>query len=173
MKIAIGTTNKLKIGAVSESLVKVFPEAELVSTEVKSVVSEDPVGDEEGIRGAIGRARAAMEKEHADMGVGAEGITSKNSYGIFVYGWVAIVDKKGKIGLGSSSMVMLPKALAEMLDRGEGLANAMASISKMSSEAVRTELGTNGILTKGMYDRKKEFSDATACALAVFVSDMY
>jgi len=173
MKIAIGTTNKLKVDAIESVLEKPFGNAEFVSIGTNSGVSEDPKGDDEGIRGAINRAKSAMNLANADIGVGAEGITSKNSFGSFVYGWVAIVDKSGAVGIGASAQVMLPSQIADMIDRGIGLAEAMSSLSGKSKENVRTELGTNGILTNGMYDRKKEFVDATTCALAVFVSKYY
>ncbi|MGC8710669.1 MAG: DUF84 family protein [Candidatus Micrarchaeia archaeon] len=173
MKIAIGTTNKLKVDAITSALRPIFRDAEFVSASVESGVSDDPKGDEEGIRGALNRARNAMDKEHADMGVGPEGITSKNSYGTFVYGYVVIVDKEDRIGIGASAKVMLPDKLAKMIDSGDGLADAIAELSAKTKEQVRTELGTNGILTNGMYDRNKEFADAALCAAARFINKLY
>ncbi|MGC8647851.1 MAG: DUF84 family protein, partial [Candidatus Micrarchaeia archaeon] len=95
------------------------------------------------------------------------------SFGSFVYGWVAIVDKSGAIGLGASAQVMLPSKIAKMIDNGMGLAEAVSYLTGKSKDKVRSELGTNGILTNGLYDRKKEFVDATTCALSVFISKYY
>ncbi|MGC8669774.1 MAG: DUF84 family protein [Candidatus Micrarchaeia archaeon] len=173
MKIAIGTTNKLKVSAITLALKQVFKDAKFVSVSVESGVSEDPKGDEEGIRGALNRAKNAMDKENADIGVGPEGITSKNSYGTFVYGYVVIVDRNNCIGIGASAKVMLPEKLAKMVDSGIGLAEGVAELSSKTKEQIRTELGTNGILTNGMYDRNKEFIDATLCAAARFVNKLY
>jgi len=173
MKIAIGTTNKLKVEAIENVLAILFPGAEFIATKVDSGVSEEPKGDEEGIEGALTRAKKAMEKEGADMGVGPEGITSKNKYGTFVYGYVVIADKQNRIGIGASAQVMLPKKLEKMIESGKGLADAVAGISGITSERVSKELGTNGILTNGLYDRSKEFSDAAICAAARFISKLY
>ncbi|MGC8478695.1 MAG: DUF84 family protein [Candidatus Micrarchaeia archaeon] len=173
MKIAIGTTNKLKVDAIKGVLGKIFPDAEFIPTKVESGVSEDPKSEEEGINGALNRALKAMEIEGADIGVGPEGITATNSYGTFVYGYVAIVDKAGAKGIGASAQVMLPKRVVELMSAGKGLAEAMSELSSNSKEEIRTELGTNGILTNGMYDRSKEFTDATTCAVARFVSKFY
>ncbi len=173
MKIAIGTTNKLKIAAITEALKPIFKDAQFVIADVKSGVSDDPKGDEEGIKGAINRAKKARDIENADMGVGPEGITSKCSYGTFVYGYVAIVDRNDKLGIGASAKVMLPDKLSNMLDSGKGLAEAMAEISGKTKNELRMEFGTNGILTNGMYDRNKEFVDATLCAVARFINKLY
>jgi non-canonical (house-cleaning) NTP pyrophosphatase len=127
MKIAIGTTNKLKIQAIENALAPIFPGAEFIATKVDSGVSKDPKGDEEGIEGALTRAKRAMEKEDADMDVGPEGITSKNKYGTFVYGYVVIIDKQNRIGIGASAQVMLPQKLEKMIESDKGLADAAAS----------------------------------------------
>jgi len=173
MKIAIGTTNKLKIQAIENALAPIFPGAEFIATKVDSGVGEEPKGDEEGIEGALTRAKRAMEKEDADIGVGPEGITSKNKYGTFVYGYVVIIDKHNRIGIGASAQVMLPQKLEKMIESGKGLADAAASLSGITSEQVSKELGTNGILTNGIYDRSREFSDAASCAAARFISKLY
>ncbi len=173
MKIAIGTTNSLKISAIEEALRQLFENPEFVIVKAESGVGETPRGEEEGIKGALNRARRAMQDAAADMGVGPEGIISTNSHGTFVYGYVVIVDKYERIGIGASAQVMLPRKLAELIMSGRDLAEAMSMLSNKSAERIKTELGTNGILTNGRYDRKKEFFDATLCAAARFVNDLY
>jgi inosine/xanthosine triphosphatase len=174
MKIAIGTNNDLKVKAISSALRKVYPDAEIVKVDVPSGVKDNPVGREEGMLGALNRARNARDKAKADMGVGPEGITETTAYGSFVYGWVAIVDSEGKVGFGASAQVMLPAAVEDrVLGKHMTMDQAMSEVSKKSKDDIRFKHGTNGVLTNGMYGREREFQDATTCALARFVSDYY
>lgn len=174
MKIAIGTGNELKAKAIEKAMCRVYPDATFVAVDVESGVRADPQNDDEMMRGALNRAKRARDKEHADIGVGPEGGSRTGMFGSFVYGWVAIVDSEGRVGYGASPQVMLPPAVeAIMLGDHVGMAEAMARVSKESRERIRFERGTNGVLTGGLYDRKKEFEDATLCALARFVSPKF
>ncbi len=173
MKIAIGTKNKLKIDAVKKILVLVWKNFEIVPCEVSSGVSETPHSDSEAIKGAMNRAQNALKLTNADVGIGAEGNVTSNEYGMFVLGWVAIIDKNGKHGIGSSGGVLIPKTLRKYVEEGMGLAEATNKVTSASQEKIRLENGTNGILSNGLYDRAHEFEDATRCALAAFVSPLY
>jgi len=86
---------------------------------------------------------------------------------------VVIADKQNRIGIGASAQVMLPEKLEKMIESGKGLADAVADISGITSEWVSKELSTNGILTNGLYDRSREFSDAAICAAARFIRKLY
>lgn len=73
LKIAVGTTSKQKIGYLKEVLNEIGISAEIVPTEVKSGVSDQPITEEETQTGSINRAKAAFEKvEDADFGIGIE-----------------------------------------------------------------------------------------------------
>lgn len=170
MKIAIGTGNELKAKAIEKAMRSAYPEAEFVKVDVESGISENPSGKEEGMRGALNRAKRARDKVGADMGVGPEGITEGTAFGTFLYGWVAIADSDGKVGFGASAQVMLPVAMEKLMWKKMGIAESLSKISGAPKESIRFERGSNGILTKGMYHRKHEFEDATLCALARFVS---
>lgn len=170
MKIAIGTLNKAKVQAVKEVVKKVWKEAEFTAIETESGVSKQPSSDEEGIKGAINRAKNAMKKVSADYGIGLEGSIEENKHGMFLGGWVAIIDKKGKTGIGSSGKVLLPKKIQEKIKAGEELGPLMQGIIKDETNEIRQTIGTNGILTNNLYNRVEEFKDATRCALAIFIS---
>lgn len=170
IKIAIGTLNKAKIQAVKEIITEIWKEAEFIPAETESKVSNQPMSDTEGIKGAINRAKQALEKTSADYGIGLEGSVEENEYGMFLGGWVAIVGKNGKTGIGSSGKVLLPKQIREKIKAGEELGPIMQELVNDKDNEVRQTIGTNGILTKKLYDRTKEFKDATRCALAKFVS---
>ena len=71
--IAVGSTNRVKIGAVREVLRSLAPDARVEGVDVPSGVADQPFGDEETIRGAQARARGALAALAADLGVGIEG----------------------------------------------------------------------------------------------------
>jgi inosine/xanthosine triphosphatase len=170
MKIAIGTMNGAKNKAVREIIESVWPNAEFISVETNSGISAQPLNDEEAIKGAINRAKQALSQTEADYGIGLEGTVHTNRYGMFLHGWVAIIDKEHNIGLGQSASIQLPKTIEHRINSGEELGPIIQELMKDDKDTIRHNEGTNGILTNGLYTRVKEFEDATRCALAKFVN---
>jgi len=62
----------VKVAAVCAVLVVAGASAQISSTAVQSTVRDQPIGDDETIRGAIARARAARETTAAELGVGID-----------------------------------------------------------------------------------------------------
>ena len=170
MKIAIGTLNKAKNAAVQNVVNSVWSDAEFISIETDSGISSQPLDDEETIKGAINRAKHALSKTDAEYGIGLEGGVHSTKHGMFLHGWVAIIDKNHNIGLGQSASIQLPKKIEERILNGEELGPIIQELMKDDKDTIRHNEGTNGILTNGLYTRVKEFEDATRCALAKFVS---
>jgi non-canonical (house-cleaning) NTP pyrophosphatase len=54
--IAVGSTNPVKIGAVRAILEPLAPNASIAGVAVRSTVRDQPLGDDETIRGALARA---------------------------------------------------------------------------------------------------------------------
>jgi len=156
MKVAIGTRNPAKLAGIERAFRSTYVHVEFECLDAESGVRADPKGEEELRTGALNRARRALEK-------------TDNS-GTYILGCVVIIDKSGRIGTGFSAQVQIPKEVEAMLNKGIPLAEAVAAVSGSEKERVRFDLGSNGILTKGLYIRKKEFDDATTCALARFKS---
>ncbi len=171
MKIAIGTLNKAKNEAVQKVISKIWPEAEYFPTKTNSRIREQPLTDEEGIEGAINRAKHALELiPQTDYGIGLEGTVDTNKYGMFLSGWVAIVNREGEIGMGCSGKVLMPKYLEIQLNEGKELGPLVQEMLKDTNNEIRHSTGTNGLLTNNLYTRIDEFETATLCALAKFVS---
>lgn len=170
MKIAIGTENKAKIQAVENIIKEVWKDVEFSYHQTNSLVKDQPLSDEEAIQGAINRAKQAISKGEADYGVGLEGTININHYGMFLHGWVAILDKEGNVGLGQSASVHLPKIIEQRINKGEELGLIMQELMNDEKNAIRQNEGTNGVLTNGLYTRVKEFEDATRCALSRFIN---
>lgn len=167
MIIAIGTKNPTKIEAVKSAFKKIWPEAKFFSIEVDSGVGEQPNGDEEAIRGALNRAKKAIKEANADFGVGLEGTTVETKHGMFLCGWVVVVDSNGKLGLGCTSKILLPEKIAKEVRLGKELGPIMDKIS--GEKNVKKKKGAVGILTKGHVTRKQAFEQAVLLALSRFI----
>jgi inosine/xanthosine triphosphatase len=146
-------------------------DAEIIPVGVDSGVRPQPLSNEEGIRGAINRARNSMSKANADMGIGMEGTVDENANWMFLTGWVAVVDKDGNVGIGSSGSILLPEKIAARLRKGEELGNVIDEME--NAHGIKTNQGTIGVLTKGTVKREDEFTTATLLALARFLSRDY
>jgi inosine/xanthosine triphosphatase len=171
MKIVIGTENTAKVEAVKKVISKLYEGANFISIKSESNVSGQPLSDEEAIEGAINRAKFAFSQHgDSDLSIGMEGYVEDNRFGMFLGGWVAIIDKTGKLGLGSSGRVKLPDSIRKNINAGNELGPLIEELLGSEKYSIRNNQGTNGILTKGLYGRVKEFEDATSCALAVFMN---
>jgi non-canonical (house-cleaning) NTP pyrophosphatase len=98
--------------------------------------------DDETIRGAQNRAKAALDA-HADavFGVGLEGGINKLGDRWYEGGWIAVTDRSGNWGLGSTarfelshkivSQILAGKELAEVIDELSGLTDVRSGQGAM------------------------------------------
>ncbi len=171
MKIIICTENKAKILAIEEVFGRLWLNAEMIGEKFSSDVSDQPLTEEEGIEGAINRAKNAKSRyPKADYYVGMEGYVDTNKYGMFLAGIVAIIDQDGKIGIGASAKMQLPVFIQKRIEAGEELGPLVKELMNDTEGNIRQHDGTNGVLSKGLYTRVDGFKDATKCALARFQS---
>ncbi len=94
MKIAVGSTNPVKIAAVRDVTTRVWPEAQIVSIAAESGIGSMPMSSEETLLGAENRARTALRLSGADFGIGLEGGVNPEPAGLMLMGWVVILDRK-------------------------------------------------------------------------------
>jgi len=165
--VAIGSMNRAKIRAVRLALSRLWPEASYQPLDVPSGVSAMPMSDEEASRGAVARATGARERTSADIGVGLEGSVTDTPRGMFLTGWVAIVDRSGRTGLASGARVLLPESVARQLRAGYELAPIIDRLSGCTD--TRHNCGATGYLTGGLLPRYESFAVALTCALAPFI----
>lgn len=169
MIIAIGSLNPAKLKSARIVVKKLFPKAKIVSVDVKSGVSSQPQSDEESIRGAITRAKNALKKTGADFGIGMEGGMHKIGKSWFESGWIAVVDKNGKIGLGSSARWQVSQKISTALLKGQELAAVINDLT--SREDVHIKEGVMGLITNGHLPRHISYSHGILFAFAPFISD--
>lgn len=172
--IAVGSKNQAKNLAVQTAFEKAFPHIQIITSghDVNSGIAAQPTTDEESIQGAINRARNALEvNKNADYGVGLEGNTVTISGTMYLHGWVAIAHKDDPEtpGIGHSSGIELPEHLKDGIDAGGELGPILQAMLGDEDNEIRQTIGTNGVLSGGLYTREQEFIDATTVALARFV----
>jgi inosine/xanthosine triphosphatase len=127
------------------------------------------MSDEEAIEGARNRARLALEKTDADLGIGLEGCGVEMRYGMFLTGWVVGVDKKGRTGMGCGGRMLLPDKVATEVRRGKELGPVMDAL--VGDRNTKQKEGAVGILTRGLIVREEAFHVPLIYALARFYNE--
>ncbi|HBD02480.1 MAG: putative non-canonical purine NTP phosphatase [Microgenomates group bacterium GW2011_GWC1_46_16] len=166
MKITVGSTNPVKVGAVMEAFQKYWPECEVEGKEVVSGVAEQPRSEEETKRGARNRALAALGQ--GEYGVGLEGGVTEIDGKMFECAWACVVDKRGEEGFGGGLYFELPGKVAEKIREGGELGPIMDELTGESN--VKQKMGAIGKLSKGQLDRKQAYVQIVLSALIRFVS---
>ena len=124
-----------------------------------------PTSDDEAILGAINRAKSALNKGKADIGIGLEGHIKDTKYGMFLSNWVASVSRETQC-IGSSGTLLLPETIADQVRKGKELGPVMDKF--VGVENTKQKQGAVGILTKGLIPRTKMFERAVLFSLAKF-----
>ncbi|MCB8943859.1 MAG: inosine/xanthosine triphosphatase [Ardenticatenaceae bacterium] len=168
MKIAVGSTNPVKIEAVRSVVQRVWPEAHVTGIAVPSGVSEMPLSEAEMIAGAKNRAILAREKLSADLGFGLEGGLHEASFGWELQGWVAVVDDDGRSSIGSGTRLPLPHHLVQRVLAGAELGHVMDDL--LGETNVKQKGGAIGALTGGLIMRQDAFTHSVIYALAPFLA---
>ena len=167
--IAVGSTNPVKIGAVRAIIGALVPGATITGVAVSSSVPDQPLGDEETIRGATARADAALREVGAELGVGIEGGVVVEADGAMrTCAWAAIVDRAGRRGVGGSLAMPLPDEVARMIRGGVELGNAMDRL--IGAHDTKRGAGAVGILSAGLVDRQRAYEVLVSYALAPFLT---
>lgn len=171
MKVVVGSKNPVKIEAVARAFQQYWPDCEVAGITVVSGVSEQPMSEEETIKGAKARACAVLQQEvEADFGVGLEGGVTKliSNDKLFECAWVAIIDRKGSEGIGGGLYFELPPKVAKRIKEGGELGPVMDEFT--GTQNVKQNSGAIGIFTKGKLDRTSAYVQLVLSAMIKFVS---
>lgn len=175
MKVMVGSTNPIKVGAVEEAFKKYFPDCKVEGVEVESGVPPQPMSEEETIQGAKNRALASIGEN--EYGVGLEGGVCEIGGKMFECAWVCIVRKSQIIndkpsnheeGLGGGLYFELPQKIAQKIRLGGELGPIMNEMT--GQDNVKQKMGAIGIFSKGQLDRKSAYVQIVVSALIKFVS---
>lgn len=152
MKIVIGSLNKTKVNAVKT----VFEKEEILTVEVPSGVSAQPVGDEETLQGATNRARGARKTSQNSIGIGLEGGVMFLHEELYLCNWGAIVTPDGKLFTAGGARIQLPRSFIEPIEDGIELSDVMNDYAQKSD--IRHHEGAIGIFTNGQILRDEMFA---------------
>lgn len=169
MRIIIASKNPVKIEATRAGFSAMFPDQELITegVSVESGVSEQPMNNEEIIKGAENRARnAAKASPSSDFFVGLEGGVENHDGKMHSFAWIAICDKNGKIGFGKTGEFILPAKIRELVLDGMELGHADDVVFNKTNS--KQENGAVGILTENTVDRTQFYKQAVIFALIPF-----
>jgi len=168
MKIAIGSKNPQKIAATRQAFSVVWPEEELemVATSVPSGVSDQPLATEETIRGAINRAKTVKVTLRPDYAVGIEAGLNKIDDKWFVDGWVAVIDKEGRIGLGGTPSMEATPRVMKLIKSGYEIGAACKML--FAEQGLDQNNGYFGLMTNDLFKATDGFCDALIMALSRF-----
>jgi len=171
-RVAVGSTNPVKIAAVRAVLRRLHAQADVVGVAVASGVPDQPFGDEETQRGAESRARAALERSEADLAVGLEGGVVREADGsLRTCAWAVAIDRQGRRGVGGSLAMPLPAMVARRIDAGEELGQAMDAVAQ--TVGTKHGRGAVGILTAGLIDRQGAYEILVTYALSPWLAAAY
>jgi inosine/xanthosine triphosphatase len=168
MIIAVGSKNPTKIRPVRKIFKKYFKDISILSYDVTSGVSEQPLSEDETYKGALNRAKAVLKKApKAEYGVGIEGGIVKSTFGTNEKSVVVIVDRDGNIGVGISAALFLPKKVTMHIEKGKNLTQAIDSV--FGTKDVGKGIGAYGVFTRGVVTRASGMEQAVAFALSRFL----
>jgi inosine/xanthosine triphosphatase len=169
--VVVGSTNPVKIAAVTAVLERSGSHARVRGLAVPSGVRDQPDGDAETIRGATQRATAALEASDADFAVGIEGGIVEEAGHMRTCAWAAVVARDGRVGVGGSLAMTLPDRVATLVRGGMELGHAMDRVT--GGRDTKHGAGAVGILTAGLVDRQRAYEALVTYALAQFLAPAY
>jgi inosine/xanthosine triphosphatase len=179
--IAVGSTRRLKLSAVTEAiqsfggLLENGSEFEVAGFDVESGVGHTPLGREELMRGAWQRAEAlvCLAKENNEPWryfVGLEGgldvVQDKPKRRVFLESWAYVTD--GVTGhYGRSGGIEIPPALShQVVEEGVELSAAIDRFA--GAVGIRDAQGAWGVLSVNLITRQEAFRLAVVAAFAPF-----
>lgn len=168
MHVGVGSRNPVKMAATERALLAAGLEATVEAVRVDSGVGDQPIGDEETIRGATNRAERGLGDR--DLGVGIEGGVATGPEGCYLIMWAAASDG-AELTLGGGPRLRLPSHIADRVRDGAELGPVMDDI--VGESAVKRKQGAAGVLTGGVIDREDALLAAVAGALGPFLTDVY
>ncbi|MCH8232076.1 MAG: inosine/xanthosine triphosphatase [Bacteroidetes bacterium] len=171
MKIIVGSTNPVKNACVEKAFKKVFPHKwiKVKGLDAESGVSNQPMGNEETLMGAINRSRYCRnQKSNADFWVGIEGGCKFRGRELEAFAWM-VVKTKTKTGKARTASFFLPNEVARLVKEGLELGDADDMV--FARKDSKQENGEVGILTHDLIVRTTYYEQAMVLALIPFMNE--
>ena len=164
LKVAVGSTNKVKLDAVRNIFTQAYGLVEVVSVEPATDRDKQPM-EEATIRGSERRAKDALEKTGADLGVGIEaGLFFNKALEKYLdIQYCSIVDSSGGMTVGHGPGFEYPPDVIKSVLNGASVGDTMSSITGI--ESIGHKSGSVGYLSNGLIDRTSLTEIAVLMAL--------
>ena len=164
LKVAVGSTNEVKVEAVRSVFAQAFGLVEVASVKPDDTFERQPM-EERVVEGAVRRAKLALERTGADFGVGVEaGLFYNKSLDRFLdVQYCAIVDASGRLTVGHGPGFEYPPSVVESVLKGGTVGDTMSVITDI--EDIGRKQGSIGYLSDGMIDRRRLTEIAVLMAL--------
>jgi inosine/xanthosine triphosphatase len=169
MLVITASRNPVKIQAVKTAFSQAFPRTtvEVEGLAAPSGVSDQPMSDEETLRGARNRvAYAKKQYPEADFWVGVEGGVQPIENRLDAFGWMVVQDK-AREGYARSASFFLPPAAVRAVRRGGELGPVMDELFDETN--VKHKGGAVGLLTNGLVSREALYVQPLILALIPFL----
>ncbi|MFJ7953153.1 DUF84 family protein [Lysinibacillus sp. NPDC096418] len=170
MNIAIGTTNKAKIGAVEVIAKQFFEQAKFTYYKAPSGVSEQPMTTEETRQGAINRAKNTLAVTDATLSFGLEGGVMEIEDNMYVCNWGALAVANGTIFTAAGAQIVLPEEIAREIRAGKELGPVMEAFTQRRD--IRQQAGAVGIFTQGLVERQAMFEHIVSLLVGQFLFNL-
>ena len=167
VRVAVGSTNRVKIEAVRTVMERIFGNAIVVSADVESGVPDQPKELETRI-GAINRAVSALGD--SDLSVGIEAGVFPTDDGLYDFQYCAILDKNGKMTVGIGPGFRYPDDVAALVTEGMTVSEAMHKL--YGDPEIGKKQGAVGFLSKGLLDRKTLTEQSVVAAMIPRMKDL-
>jgi len=164
LRVAVGSTNRVKVDAARNVFTQAFGMVEIVSIEPEHGVEKQPM-DGRILEGAMRRAKEAIAKAGADYGVGVEaGLVRDSFMGRHVdVQYCAIVDTSGFVTVGRGPGFEYPPRVTKAVLEGASVGETMSAITGIENIGRRS--GSIGFLSDGLIDRTSLSEIAVLMAL--------
>ena len=166
-KVLIASRNPVKINATKKAFKEVFSNRfEFKGVSVDSLVSDQPMSNNETLKGATNRLQNIKHLE-ADYLVSIEGGVDLLDNNYEAFAWIVISDKN-KIGKAKTASFALPLKISKLIKEGYELGDADDMVFKRSNS--KQQNGAVGILTNNLIDRTEYYVHAIILALIPFTN---
>lgn len=168
--IIVASLNPVKIEATRQGFSRMFPHQtfEFQGVSVPSNVSDQPIGRDETLQGALNRAQnAAQQRPDADYTVGIEGGVGWEDDVLAVFAWLVVRSQNGQIGKAQTGTFYLPQEVAQLI-RDEGLELGDADDRVFGQTNSKQANGSVGLLTDDALTRTDFYVQALMMALIPF-----
>jgi len=173
VKIFVGSTNPVKINAVTTAASETWPDVTVTGIDVPSGIPEQPIGDEQTRQGAINRAQAVLaagqkanQSDVTLLGVGLEGGVMDINGELFSTVWTTVIDEDGQLFEANGARFKVPEIVAEKILAGEEMGPIMSQL--LGEADIRKKQGMIGVITSGFIDRTEEYSSIVKMALGLW-----